>query len=355
MYAQTSIEKMKAVLFVGGASRKQLPQFSAQARQRGLKVVIIDTKINFHHVLRFQNLIDEKCIVSSYDYDLVWPEIEKLREIYNFVCCLSLTDRAILTTARVAHTLSVPHSPLAALQLTRNKFDCRRFLAKSGFSQPQLFLCFSLTQSSQALHKINGPAILKPVDESGSNGVQLVQSIDDLREAFNRFPYDTARGFILEAFQHGNEYSVDGFILEGRPVCLAVARKCLFDGSGFIESGHVAPAGIADELLAAAKQRVAQAVVATGLSHGHFHVEFWIDGEQIVIGEIHGRPGGDYLHLLTQLATGVELYGPVFDHALGHRGAPPLRKHAPVTACAVGFLQVPAGRVIAVAGAEAVA
>ncbi|QMV16146.1 ATP-grasp domain-containing protein [Vibrio spartinae] len=352
MYSQGSIEKTKAVLFIGGASRKQLPQFSCQANQRGLKVVIIDVKTNFDHVVKFQNLIDEKCTVSSYTYDVVWPEIDKLSKIYNFVCCLALTDKSILTAARIANTLSVPHSPVSALQLTRNKFDCRTFLSEKGFSQPEVFLCFSLTQALETLHKIGGPAILKPVDDSGSSGVQLVRNIESLRDAFKNFSYDTERGFILEAFQNGQEYSIDGFILNGSPVCLAVARKCLFDGPNFIESGHVVPASISDDILAYAKQSVSQAIVEIGLSHGFFHVEFWIDGDQVVLGEIHGRPGGDYLHLLSQLASGVELYGPVFEQALGHHVSSS-RCHSP-EACAVGFLSAPAGRVVSISGIEAV-
>jgi hypothetical protein len=52
----------------------------------------------------------------------------------------------------------------------------------------------------------------------------------------------------------------------------------------------------------------------------HIHT-FLVSGKlakvEVVLGEVHGRPGGDFIHYMTQYVTDIELYGVVFDQMLG--------------------------------------
>jgi L-aminoacid ligase-like protein len=77
-------------------------------------------------------------------------------------------------------------------------------------------------------------------------------------------------------------------------------------------------------------------------------VEFWLSATGIVLGEIHGRPGGDYIHALVEHSRpGLELYGLLLDDLLG---LPPAPVPAQTRAAGVDFLLFPPGRLRAVHG-----
>jgi formate-dependent phosphoribosylglycinamide formyltransferase (GAR transformylase) len=62
-----------------------------------------------------------------------------------------------------------------------------------------------------------------------------------------------------------------------------------------------------------------------------FHVEFWVTRRgEVVIGEVHARPGGDWIHLLVQECYGIDVFDAAIADLIGdpvelrsseHRGA----------------------------------
>jgi formate-dependent phosphoribosylglycinamide formyltransferase (GAR transformylase) len=100
------------------------------------------------------------------------------------------------------------------------------------------------------------------------------------------------------------------------------------------------------ETAGAAAEAVAAALVAAGVSRGIFHVEFWVTDDGIVLGELHDRPGGDYLHALVEYTRpGLELYGTLVDDLLD-REVQPIPE--PRGAAGAVFVLCPPGRLRAV-------
>ena len=159
--------------------------------------------------------------------------------------------------------------------------------------------------------------------------------------------------FLIEEFQSGTEYSAEGVFVEAQPQVITLTTKHLMEEADcFIERGHVIPALLPEPVSRRARQVVEAALRALGLVYGVFHVEFWIDGDRIVLGEVHVRPGGDYIHLMVELVTGLELYGLVYDQLLGR--VPDPSGWRIQGGAAILYFTPPAGRVLSIGDAAAV-
>jgi hypothetical protein len=134
---------------------------------------------------------------------------------------------------------------------------------------------------------------------------------------------------------------------------LIITEKLTTGPPHFVEIGHSMPADLGPVLQQAVDDTVCAALTALGLTWGVFHVELWLDGHEVVLGEVHARPGGDHIHTMTQHVTGLELHGTVFDQFMGRR--PAAAKHARLRpGAAIRFLTPAAGRITGVTGWEKV-
>ncbi|MEU0658502.1 ATP-grasp domain-containing protein [Streptomyces lavendulocolor] len=267
-----------------------------------------------------------------------------------FDLVLGLRDSVQVATALAAEAAGAPGNPPEAVHRVRNKDACRAALAAAGFRQPAVRRCTSAAQAEAFLRESAGPWVVKPPDGSGSVGVRKVTGPGDLPVALDGLPDRDV--FLVEEFVDGTEFSAEGVFVGGRPVVLAVTAKETLPPPHFVEVGHVLPADLPEERRLDVEQQVARALTVLGLRFGVFHVELWLTRDGVVLGEVHPRPGGDWLHRLMSYAMpGLELFGLLYDDVLGR----PVRRPAVTRAAAVRFLTPPPGRITAVRGWEAVA
>ncbi|MFH8757252.1 ATP-grasp domain-containing protein [Streptomyces atroolivaceus] len=258
-----------------------------------------------------------------------------------------MAQEAVAETARA---LALPGNPPAAVRRIRTKDACRAALAAAGFRQPAVRLCADEAEARAFLAGSAGPWVVKPRDGVDSAGVRKVTGAGDLPTALAELP-DRGVPFLVEEFVDGAEYSVEGVFLGGAPRVLAVTAKEKLPPPYFVEIGHVLPAGIPEDTRRRIEDTVTEALTALGLSFGLFHVELWLTADGIVLGEVHARIGGGWIHrMLPHARPGLELYGTVYDDVLGR----PARLPATTRAAAARYFAPPAGRVVAVEGWEAV-
>jgi biotin carboxylase len=235
--------------------------------------------------------------------------------------------------------------------VVRNKDLARARLAAAGFRQPAFRLCADRAEAAEFLGSTTGPWVVKPRDGMGSEGVRKVSGPDELDAALAGL--HEPGPFLVEEFVDGVEYSVEGLFLGGEPRVLAVTAKQVVDPPYFAEVGHVIPAPMAEAERAAATEQVEAALRVLGARFGVFHVELWLTGAGVVLGELHVRNGGDWIHrLLEHAIPGLQLYGLVYDDALGR----PVDTAAltPTRGAAVRFLFPPAGTLARIEGWERV-
>ncbi|MFE9241212.1 ATP-grasp domain-containing protein [Streptomyces sp. NPDC007007] len=258
------------------------------------------------------------------------------------------------TVAATADALGLPGNPPAAVRRIRTKDACRAALAAAGFRQPAVRVCRDAAEARAFLAATAGPWVVKPRDGADSAGVRKVTGPDDLPTALAGLP-DREAPFLVEEFVEGGEFSVEGVFVGGSPRVLAVTAKEKLPPPYFVEIGHVLPADISEETRRSVEETVTAALTALELRFGLFHVELWLTAEGIVLGEVHVRIGGGWIHrMLPHVRPGLELYGTVYDDALGLPVDLPATLPAPERAAAARYFAPPEGRVTAVTGWDAV-
>jgi biotin carboxylase len=100
---------------------------------------------------------------------------------------------------------------------------------------------------------------------------------------------------------------------------LAVTKKFTTGAPHFIETGHIQPADISDELKEKIRQVADHALDTLMLENGAAHVELKVnENGDIKLIEIGGRMGGDFIGSdLVQLSTGYDFVGNVVKIAMG--------------------------------------
>lgn len=73
------------------------------------------------------------------------------------------------------------------------------------------------------------------------------------------------------------------------------------------------PANLGENLGVRVYQEVCKALQTVGLEYGRFCVELWINNGEITLGEIQAGPGGMQISWLSELLTGIDLYGVQID------------------------------------------
>jgi biotin carboxylase len=345
------------LLFVGGAS--PLPssvhlatEVLRQARARGIRTHLTNKAAYLEATPQVCELADG---ISAVDPDrpdecVRWAR-EQVARGKRFDAVLGLRDPVQFSAAESAAVFGATGNSYDAVQRVRNKDACREALAAAGFRQPSVWLCADVGMAAQVLRESSGPWVVKPRDGLGSIGVRLVTGPEDLAPAVAELP--TRDAFLVEEFVAGPEFSVEGVFLGGVAKVLAITAKEKLPPPHFVEVGHVLPAELPEDTQQEIDREVTAALDALDLRFGVFHVELWLTPGGVVLGEVHARPGGDWLHrLLTYAIPGLEFFGLVFDDLLGLPAGP---LPTPTRAAAARFLTPPPGRLVRINGWERVA
>ena len=349
----TTRPEVPNLLFVGGARAVQISTAMAeealeQARVRGIRT---------HIVNKADVLVDTPKVNAAADavsaVDFTRPEETvawargRLAAGERFDAVFALQEMAQVAVAEVAEAVGAPGNPPDAVRRIRTKDLCRAALAAAGFAQPAVRLCADADAAAEFLGESTGPWIVKPRDAMGSIGVSLVRDAAGLPGAVALLP--DAAPFLVEEFVDGPEFSVEGVFLNGEPRVLAITAKEKAPPPFFVETGHVLPAELPERERREIEDRVRAALSVLELRTGAFHVELWLTADGIVLGEVHGRFGGDWIHTMLQHAIpALEVFGLVFDDMLGRSDGQGSLE--PTRGAAVRYLIPPPGKLAAIEG-----
>ena len=283
--------------------------------------------------------VGEKSADYFYPISIVEKEqiLEKCKEIgINGICSIA-SDLAAITVNYVAHAMElVGNSPECAL-ISTNKHLMREAFEKNGDPSPKSILVSSVRDLSGV--QLQYPVIVKPIDRSGSRGITKLLSPNGLLEAIEEAK---EQGFekkaLVEEFVTGQEYSVECISYHGEHHFLALTKKYTTGAPHFIETGHLEPAPVSEEVVENVKKIVFHALDSLKIVNGASHSEIKIDQDgNIKLIEIGGRMGGDCIGSdLVQLSTGVDFVKAVIDVALGKN--PNLSDYHEVGVAAINYI-----------------
>ncbi|WDG28947.1 ATP-grasp domain-containing protein [Streptomyces sp. CA-278952] len=250
---------------------------------------------------------------------------------------------------RLAARLGLPGHDVDRADAVRNKGSMAELFGKYAVPSP---LCVAATSVDAAAAGIRAgrlafPLVVKPAENAGSVGVAVIDSLDELPEAFERarqwsleFPYgiplDTT--VLVQEYLEGPEFSIETVAFEGAFDHLAIVQKFTTGGGICEETGHTVPAQLDSATRASVLDVVEQGLTALGVRNGVTHTELKVtpDGPRII--EVGARPPGGHIMKVVEHATGISEARSYVQAAIGRRpDTRPLRTGA----AAIRFISTP--------------
>lgn len=297
-----------------GASDFQNPLI-LKAKERGLET----------HVFAWKDgSIGEK--TADIFYPISITEIDEICDICNKVgvegICTIGSDLGNITVARVAERLGLVSNSVDTVEKSTNKHLMRQTFERNGDPSPKS----RLIRAGEPIldFGMTYPLIVKPVDRSGSRSITKLDAADmtALQDAVERaIDSSFAKEALIEECMDGEEFSVEYISWKGEHHFLALTKKFTSGAPHFIETGHLEPAPVSEEIYQKIKLIVPHALDSLGVQYGASHSELMLlpTGE-IKIVEIGSRMGGDCIgSSLVPLSTGIDFVGAVIDCALGKK------------------------------------
>ena len=286
-----------------------------------------------------EDAVGEKTADYFYPISIVEKELilEECKKIEPAGVISIASDLAAITVNYVAEKLGLVGNGIESSMLATNKYLMRKAFEQQGDPSPKYYNSEELTDT--IVENLEYPLIVKPVDRSGSRGITKVFCEAELKEAIQSakdVSFD--KKAMIEEFVEGEEYSVEYISYEGKHTFLALTKKYTTGAPHFIETGHIQPAPVKEEVLENVKKVVEHALDTLKIRNGASHSEIKIDDNgRIMIIEIGGRMGGDCIGSdLVRLSTGYDFVEMVIDVACG--GKPVFNKVCTPSQARIDFI-----------------
>ena len=299
-------QNKKSVLIFGvGPLQKSIIN---RAKLMGLYTVGIDPSKD----ATCKDEVDAFELVGGQDYEGTCAVVDK----YGIDAIVTAaTDKPLVMMARVAEKYGFPFYSAETAQWSTDKFQMKQRFMEGGVPCAK----GRLVKSVEEVEDFEYPVIIKPRDNSGSRGVKLSRSKEELAasmsEAFEVSRLDTV---LVEEFIDGPEYSIESLHYDGKSEVIQFTEKKTTEFPYNVELGHIQPANISEENQQKIREIVSLIGKALQFENCPSHTELKINERGIYVIETSPRLGGDYItSTLTPLSTGVNLEDQLLHIALG--------------------------------------
>lgn len=257
---------------------------------------------------------------SDFFYPISVTDKEKILEVCKRVEINGITTIATdlpgPTIAYIVSKLGLVGNTFETALNTTNKALMRNILKDAKVKIPGYQ---SISNPKEFLNNLNYPLILKPVDCSGSRGVNKINSFSDFENAFElAIKYSVVKKVIVEEFIEGKEVSVEGLSMNSKHSFLAITDKVTTGSPHFVELSHHQPSQLSQSIQSEILNTTKATLEALNITNGASHAELKIDkNNNIYVIEVGARMGGDFIgsHLV-ELSTGYDYLMAVINIAL---------------------------------------
>ena len=306
---------MKKIVVIG-ANNFQMPLIK-KAKKLGYEV---------HAFAWADGAVGAKYADFFYPISIVEKEqiLEKCKKIKPDAIVSVASDLATITVNYLADKLGLVGNSLECTKISTNKYEMRKAFKNYGVSVPN-FVEVTDSENIVEIEKLQFPIIVKPTDRSGSRSITKIENlkeVDKLKTAIKNAINDSfEKKAILEEYIEGEEFSAESISYKGEHSLLTITRKQTTGAPHFIETGHIQPAGLSDEIIEKIKKEIFLGLNSLKIENSASHAEFKITPNgKIKIIEIGARMGGDCIGSdLVQISTGYDFLKMVIDVALGNK------------------------------------
>lgn len=303
---------MSKTLLVLAASRYQMDAIRT-AQRLGHRVITTDnTPDNPGHAIA-----DLACDIDSTDLEAVL-ELARREQIDGIIS--PCTDVSVPTAAYVAQELGLAGPPLEAAKIVTDKIAFRRFLEQHDLPRPRFFEIGRNDAAPDNLWEESPRWILKPDRSSGSKGIFIVRSPEELAARLAESREFSPTGTVLvEEFFEGHQGTVEGVLEDGRIALHFMLDRQTAPAPYVTTVGHRLPTRLSAEVESQVIRHLEHVWSLLGIRNGVFDCDFVHSNGEVYLIEITPRLGGNSISQLIRQAAGVDLVETAVRHACGER------------------------------------
>ena len=233
------------------------------------------------------------------------------------------SDPAAPVAAYVCEQLGLPTSPYDSVLIFSEKDLFRKFLTENGFNVPKAKGYLTYEDALADIDTFQLPVMVKPVDSSGSKGVNMMTHKKQLKQFVeDALSYSRKKRIIIEEFieKQGSQISGDMFSVDGKIVFWSFGNE-FYSNNGikeYVPLGEFWPLltdkNIEQQLIADLQRLVS----LLKMKSCEYNVEAIVGKDnKIYLLDIGARSGGSLIPQIIERATGVNLVQYVIKAALG--------------------------------------
>lgn len=297
---------MKKILLLGGSAQQIIA--IETAKRLGYYTVLCD----YLEDNPGQDYADRFYLVSTTDKDAVL-KVAQEEQIDGVLAYAS--DPAAPTAAYVTKKMNLPGNPYESVEILCNKDKFRKFLSENGFCTPKAKGYSDLIEA--ALDIKNGmfkmPAIVKPVDSSGSKGVSLIDSDNDITNKLEyAMSFSRDMRIVVEEFVEKLGYQIagDALSVDGDLVFRYFANdhfnsNCV---NPFVPIAASFPYNMPEEVQNKIHTEIQRLIKLLHMGTCTYNLDMRIDKDyNVYLMEVAPRDGGNYIPQIIKYATGEDL------------------------------------------------
>lgn len=245
-------------------------------------------------------------VVSDFSEATVLDKMDEILTTQQVDLIFSFTEDGLLPAARASQRYSIPGIDFDTCEMCIDKALMRTKLEDTEFAVNSE-TCRTRTDVERFFSRCRGAIVLKDPKGSGSENVFIIRDSTSLDLALEALPHEN---FVMlaEEFLNGREVSVETLTIDSQHRVLAVTNKQLYQTSLAEEQHIISPDNLDSDTLKQLSRYCERLLTAINHKHGPCHIEVTIADGQFHLIEINNRVGGDYIGLLVELTTGVNLF-----------------------------------------------
>ncbi|RVN79285.1 acetyl-CoA carboxylase biotin carboxylase subunit family protein (plasmid) [Sinorhizobium kummerowiae] len=296
----------KRVLILIEGSRVTGPLYVQAAQHLGLHTITLSADPTQYDYIEERN--GTAIRVDTGSLDALIGECSRLHALYDIAGITGALDSVYANVAKLCQYFDLPGPNPASIERCCDKLTQHQLLARAGIPIPAYRVAANAKEVESAVAEIGLPVILKPAAGSGSSGVRLCCTVDEVKDHATYLLGGTHKrqsppAILVEEFAQGSHYVAH---VMGTKV-IGIELADFHRPPHFVFRQSTFPAQLTEhehERVADVALRSSQAL---GLEWGPTNVEIrWTKRGPVVI-EVNPRLAGAPDSQLVQLAHGVDL------------------------------------------------
>lgn len=231
------------------------------------------------------------------------------------------SDIAVPTVAYVNEKLGLKGIGIENANIFTDKSLQREFCKNNGFNIPDFKICKDYNDAIELLNKYK-KIIIKPIDSQSSRGVYTIESKEQLIEKYtDSIKWSNRKKvFLAEEYIDGDEFTIDGIVINGNHYPLCVSVKEMYPDNQNI-SRMQSYSYLSDKhdynLLRFTNKKLIESI---GLPMGLTHSEYKYHNGEFYLVEAGARGGGSNLSgKIVPFMSGIDNYSYLIKEALGEK------------------------------------